>query len=233
MKIYACDDDAKILEDICRTINEHEPQSDIVSFISGIKLLETIEKEPCDLLLLDIDMPDISGMDIARRLSCIQNNTNGKRMLLVFVTSHDELVYESFQYHPFGFIRKQYFNDEIKKVLKDCKRELENNTRYFTFRSEGMDIRLTLAEIRYFEADGNYLKIYAESGAYRFRSTMTAIENTLEHQGFIRIHKGFLVNQEAVKSLNSDVANLADGTALPMGKTYVEVAKDRLMRYMR
>ena len=62
---------------------------------------------------------------------------------------------------------------------------------------------------------------------------MTAVENALEQQGFIRIHKGFLVNQAYVKSLNSDVANLTDGTVLPMGKTYVDEAKDKLMRYMR
>lgn len=233
MKIYACDDDAKILEDICKKVRECAPQNEIEGFTSGTKLLEMLEKEPCDLLLLDIDMPDISGMDIAKRLNIVKNAETNKKMLLVFVTSHDELVYESFQYHPFGFIRKHYFDDEIKKVLKDCEMEFHKNAKNFCFRSEGMDTRILLSEIKYFEADSNYLKIYADGGEYRFRSTMAAVENSLGQQGFIRIHKGFLVNQAAVKSINSEVANLIDGTVLPMGKTYVDDAKDKLMRYMR
>ena len=233
MKIYACDDDEKILEDIRRKALEYEPDSEINTYTSGRELLEHIENEPCDLLLLDIDMPDISGMDIAKRLNDTRCGNDGRKVLLVFVTSHDELVYESFKYHPFGFIRKHYFDEEIKKVLKDCKRELESNVRHFSFRSEGLDTRLLLSDIKYFEADSNYLKIYTKNVEYRFRSTMTAVGNALEQQGFIRIHKGFLVNQAYVKSLNSDVANLVDGTVLPMGKTYVDEAKDKLMRYMR
>lgn len=233
MKIYACDDDAKILEDIRKKVLEYEPDSEINIYTSGRELLEHIEKESCDLLLLDIDMPEINGMDIAKRLNDTKSGNEARKMLLVFVTSHDELVYESFKYHPFGFIRKHYFDEEIKKVLKDCKRELESNVRHFAFRSEGLDTRLLLSDIKYFEADSNYLKIYTKDVEYRFRSTMTAVENALEQQGFIRIHKGFLVNQAYVKSLNSDVANLTDGTVLPMGKTYVDEAKDKLMRYMR
>lgn len=232
-KICICDDDERMLEDICKSVKELKPQSEVVSFMSGIDLLEHLEKSICDILLLDIDMPDITGMDIAKRLMATQKNDEGKQPLLIFVTSHDELVYESFQYHPFGFIRKNYFKEEIKKVLNDCEKVLLSKTKYFNFRQEGMDIRVLLADIKYFEADSNYLKIYAKDEEYRFRSTMTAVENTLDKQGFIRIHKGFLVNQAAVKSIGSETANLTDDTILPVGKTYVDEAKAKLMRYMR
>ena len=62
---------------------------------------------------------------------------------------------------------------------------------------------------------------------------MTAVENSLQSGGFIRIHKGFLVNQAAVKTINSEEAELTDGTKLPMGKTFVDEARRQLMRYMR
>lgn len=228
MEIYICDDEPKILEDIKQKVMECKISEIIKTFTSGRELLDELEANVCDILLLDIDMPEINGMDIADRLLKLE-----KRPLLIFVTSHDELVYDSFQYHPFGFIRKSFLDSEIKKVLADCVKELESNSRYFNFRTEGKDIRVLLSEISYFEADGNYLKLFTGNGEYRFRSTVTAVENSLSNQGFIRIHKGFLVNQSAVRVLSSEEAHLTDGTLLPIGKTYVEEAKKQLMRYMR
>lgn len=228
MKIYLCDDEKKILDDMKEIVQECQKNCEVNAYTSGMELVKALKEDVCDILLLDIDMPDISGMDIAKWLVNLE-----KKPLLIFVTSHDELVYESFQYHPFGFIRKNYFNNEIKKVLSDCMKELESSNKYFNFRTEGKDIRLFLSEIKYFEADGNYLRVYTDNGEYRFRSTVTAVENGFGHQGFIRIHKGFLVNQSAVKILSGDEAHLTDGTVLPIGKTYIEEAKGKLMRYMR
>ncbi|MBQ9700861.1 MAG: response regulator transcription factor [Lachnospiraceae bacterium] len=228
MKIYICDDEIKILNDMQKRIRECRSEDEIKAFTSGMELINELEKDICDILLLDIDMPDISGMDVAEWLLKLE-----RRPLLIFVTSHDELVYDSFQYHPFGFVRKSYFNDEISKVLKDAVKALGSNTKYFNFRTEGKDIRVLLSEIRYFEADGNYLKLFTTGEEYRFRSTVTAVENSLSNQGFIRIHKGFLVNQSGVRVLSNEEAHLIDGAILPMGKTYVDKARTQLMRYMR
>lgn len=228
MKIYLCDDEDKILEDLKQKVYEIIPDSIIDTYNSGRDLIKALENEVCDILLLDIDMPEITGMDVARWLS-----NSSKRPLLIFVTSHDELVYESFQYHPFGFVRKGFLELEIKKILEDCTKAIESDKRYFNFRSEGKDFRLLLSDIRYFEAEGNYLKLHTKGEEYRFRSTVTAIENSFSNQGFIRIHKGFLVNQSAVKMISSDETQLLDGDVLPMGKTYAEDARKSFMRYMR
>ena len=67
---------------------------------------------------------------------------------------------------------------------------------------------------------------------YRFRETMQALENSLSGDGFVRVHKGFLVNQEAVKIINSDKLILIDDTEIPMGRSYQEDAKRKLMRGM-
>lgn len=197
-------------------------------FSSGLELLRCLETEPCNILLLDIDMPDITGLEIARRLAPRQ-----KRPLLLFVTNHDELVYDSFQYHPFAFLRKSRFDIEITAVLTDCLQELGHGERHFCFRSEGSRICLFLSDILYFEAESNYLKLFSKTGQYRFRSTIASAENTLADCGFLRIHKGFLINQTAVRLLNSEKAELSDGTVLPIGKNYAKTAREQLLRYMR
>ena len=192
-----------------------------------MSLLQALESEECNILLLDMDMPDIEGLVVAERLKEMPH-----RPLLVFVTSHDELVYDSFRVHPFGFIRKNYMDEELEKILKDCERELSAKEKYFTFKSNNENIRLKFSEILYFESDQNYLKIYGKEECYRFRSTIAAVEKMLLEKGFIRFHRGFLVNQEAVKILGGDEVELITGDKIPIGRSYGEDAKKQLMRYM-
>ena len=227
MKIYICDDEPQIVRDMENKIKNILQDGFITSFTDGKQLLKTLESASCNILFLDIDMPEISGLDIAKELEKMS-----EKPLLVFVTSHDELVYDSLQYHPFGFIRKSYFEREIEKLLKDCEKELSKKERHFTFKSGTENMRIKLSEILYFESDGNYLKLFTDGQEYRLRDTVAAVENTLSSSGFVRLHRGFLVNQAAVKRLGTEEAELGNGVKIPIGKNYAQEAKKRLMRYM-
>lgn len=228
MLIYVCDDEDQILNMMSSAIRGYLSEGVVEAFHTGRALMHALIKKPCDILFLDIDMPDINGMEIAYRL----NNMEYK-LLLVFVTNHDELVYESFQYHPFGFIRKKYFNREIGTILEDCRKELNFREKHFCFRMNGQETVLLLSDILYFEADGNYLKLYAVSGQYHFRSTISAVEKQLAADGFIRVHKGFLVNRSAVHMVGREELELANHEKLPLGEKYAGAAKRDILQYMR
>lgn len=225
--VFICDDEARIMSDIAERVKSELDAAEISMFSNGVKLLERLSEARCDILMLDIDMPQLNGLEIAAKLGEIPD-----KPLLIFVTSHDELVYDSLQFHPFGFVRKGYLEKELAKILADCVREIGCREKHFSFHANNSEIRLPLSDILYFEAEGNYLKLFAKSGEYRFRDTIAAVENALCESGFVRIHKGFLLNQSAVKILSSDKAELTDGTLLPIGRSYGENAKKRLMRYM-
>lgn len=227
LRIFICDDERRMLSMIAKKVSECLPESDIRVFSSGSDLLQCLQTQVCDILLLDIDMPDITGLEIAGKLSLFE-----KRPLLLFVTSHDELVYDSFQYHPFTFLRKSSFDREMQAALEDCVWELQHRERHFCFRWEGKRVFLLLSELFYFEAEGNYLKVFSKTGQYRFRSTITSVENTLAGCGFIRIHKGFLINQAAVRLFNAKEVELFDGTTLPIGKSYAKSAEEQFLRYL-
>lgn len=227
MRIYLCDDEQKMLENIVDRLQEYVPEAEVEVFTSGKTLLQRLGEKNCDVLLLDIDMPELSGMEVAEQLSVLET-----RPLLVFVTGHDELVYESFQYHPFGFVRKQFL-EELKKVVSDCEAELLQGRKHFNFHTADGEVCLLLSEIMYFESDANYLKLYTKEQEYRFRSTIAAMEASLAKEGFIRIHKGFLVNQSAIRLFGTEAVELVNGKKLPVGKTYAENAKQQFMRYLR
>ncbi len=139
MKIFICDDEPKILSDISSKVNSSLPDAAVSEFTSGKILLEDITENNCDILLLDIDMPEISRLDIAARLSALSH-----KPLLVFVTSHDELVYDSLQFHPFGFVRKSYMDKELPRILADCVTELNSREKHFCFHTANADVKLLI-----------------------------------------------------------------------------------------
>lgn len=136
------------------------------------------------------------------------------------------------KFHPFGFIRKNYIESELEDILCDCIKEMGSQHSFFYFHTTQGEVKLAIDEILYFESDGNYLKLFTTKEEYRFRDTMTAIEKALTEKGFIRIHKGFLVNQMAVKVLGREEATLFNGVKIPIGRNYAEAVRKSLLRYM-
>lgn len=228
MRIFLCDDEGQILQAMAAEVGRMQPDCQVRCFEGSSELWEALKEERCDVLCLDIDMPGMSGLELADKMEGL-----AARPLLVFVTSHDELVYDSLKYHPFGFVRKGYFAEEMDRLLRDCKEELAGRDRHFSFQSGAGRVRLPLSEILFFESDGNYVKLAVRAGEpYRFRDTLHALEAALSGDGFIRIHKGFLVNQRAVRVLRGNEAELENGIRLPIGKSYAQETRSRLMRYM-
>ena len=227
MNIALCDDEAKILEETASFIKDEFPESKVQTYSSGESFISSTQERP-DVLLLDIDMPGMNGMEVASILTQEKAQT-----LIVFVTAHDELVYDSFKYHPFAFVRKKYLTDELRNVLNDCKKEIAGRNRSFLFQTASKTINLAQSDILYFESQANYLAVYTKDGEYRLRSTMANIEKELQSSDFLRIHKGFLVNLEHIKILKSDTLELDSGAKLPIGKSYSESAKESILRYMR
>ena len=227
IRIAICDDENRILEDLSRMVLELIPDADISAFGEGRALIDSADKAGYDVVLLDIDMPDLNGLEVALSFQAAD-----RKPLIIFVTSHDELVYDSLQLHPFGFVRKSYLDKELKKVLEDAVEEVSSRDKHFFFHTASGDIKLQMDDILYFEAEGNYIKIKTGSDEFRFRETMQALEMSLKSDGFIRVHKGFLVNQEAVKIINSDKLVLNDNTEIPFGRSYQENARKMLMRGM-
>lgn len=244
MRIYICDDERQILKQIGQKVHELLPECQVTEFEDSTELLELLGKQSCDVLLLDIDMPEITGLEVAEQLNGLP-----KKPLLIFVTGHDELVYDSLQFHPFGFVRKSFLDKELPKVLQDCEKELGSKRQNYHFRTAEGEVSLPLEEILYFEAEGNYLWVYAgglsegervtDAGEspylqkrYRFRETLSTVQEALERQGFVRVHRGFLVNQAAVELLGTDELKLVNGSSIPIGRNYGEAAKKQIMRYM-
>lgn len=232
IKIAVCDDEKIVLDEICSKVqdafSEINCTAEIFKTHKPFDLVEHIKNNTTDVLFLDIDMPSLSGMDIAQFL--IDSNAE---ILLVFVTSHDTLVYQSFRYRPFGFIRKSHFDEEIGAVVKSIADELQKRNEHFSFKTNEGFFKVPFEDIIYFESESNYINLHCTDNQYRFRGIITSLENELKAKGFIRTHKGFLVNQQHIFAIKGDDIELSSKELLPIGRTNRESVKKAILRYMR
>lgn len=110
-----CDDEPTILDylytHISKEFKRQGTDTHIDKFTSGKDFLNAHKAEPYDVVFLDIDMPVISGFDVAEKISVSEHT------LIIFVTTHDELVFSSLKFQPFRFIRKTHINNELSETL--------------------------------------------------------------------------------------------------------------------
>lgn len=233
--VVICDDEKEILNDICKKVqncfNEIGISSKYTCLNDARELMERIQTERIDVLFLDIDMPYYSGMDIAGYV-----NEQEWKTILIFVTSHDALVYQTFAYRPFGFIRKTHMDEELDELARRVHKELLENQQELVIQ-KGQELnRILLNDIIYIEAEGNYLVLQLRNDKFRIRETMTNIENKLYGKGFIRCHKGYLVNAGYIEKLKSTEIQLKLGNesmALPIGRSYEKDVRKRILEILR
>lgn len=230
--IAICDDETKILEDITDNVKQQFSLLNIeVSCFSTNdpkQLIAILEKETIDILFLDIDIPHISGIEVAKYMLGKDYKT-----LLIFVTSYDSLVYQTFQYQPFGFIRKNYFNEEISEVIKRADKTLNDKKASLTIKVNNELIKIDLCNIKYFEGDANYVNVYTTDSCYRYRETLGNLEKELFRKDFIRVHKGYLINLQFIHVFKGNEVQLDDETVIPVGRSYSENVKKKIMEAMR
>lgn len=234
-RIAICDDETQMLNRIYTKVKacleEKDISAEYLCFHDARKLMERLGKGGIDLLFLDIDMPYFNGMDIAGYI--LEKNM---KTILVFVTSYDALVYQSFAYKPFGFIRKTHLEDELPELAKRVQKELDGRKQELTV-AKGQEItRIKLKEIAYIEAEGNYLNIFTLRDIIRVRETMTHIENELKNKDFIRCHKGYLVNAEfitKIKAAELEVQYNGASRTVPIGRSYEKAVRREVLLAIR
>lgn len=230
--IVICDDECEILKKIEKRIKTGFKQSGIPAVYTVLtdsrELVKVLNSKPVDILFLDIDMPYFGGMEIAKMIT-----DRGYKTLLVFVTSHDALVYQTFAYRPFAFIRKSYFEEEADEVIRRLEKEL-TALREELIIKRGQEVKkIRIDDIYYLEAEGNYINICTIDGKEKCRNTLANIEKELAGKNFVRCHKGYLVNLKHIGRLRNSEIELAGGMIIPIGRSYEKEVKYRILEIMR
>lgn len=201
---------------------------ELQTFTSGSSLLEDSGASQYDLVFLDIEMPDVTGLDIARTLRRKQTSTE-----MIFVTNKDDLVYDTIRYTPFRFIRKQRFELEFDEALENYLVQRRNRKATCFFSTEHGKKPVNVISLVYIEVQSHKLTVHLQDGSFTANGNLGDVEKSIAQYGFIRIHNSFLVNFRYINLINQKTVTLDDGTALPMSRGRLETVKMDLMRFSR
>lgn len=241
IQIAICDDNRCALETLKAFINNgfaaHTDDYKITCFTNGNLLLNDNEHTPFDVLFLDIDMPKISGFDIAKKL-----RSDFSRCFIIFITSHSNLVYKSFDFQPFHFIQKnpqEKLEKNIASVIKSLMNNMKQNKKIVLENSQEKAV-IYYHNIIFIESDKHYLKYHIQNKEkpISIRGSINETEIELEKYNFIRIHRGFIVNLKYIKFVDKKIGKLYinyNGVkkALYVGKSYKNIVDEKYTLYLR
>lgn len=171
-----------------------------------------------DLLICDIEMPEISGLGLAKSLS------NGP--LIIFVTSHKEYALDCYEVSPIDFLLKPIAFDRfllsIEKVRKRILAKPEDQTLapYFFVRDGHHYEQIAYQDVLYMKADEHFLQIVTTKKIYRPLLPISKMEEKLKGDIFIRIHRSFLVHRQAIQTITKNDILLVNGDTVPIGDQY-------------
>lgn len=218
-RIAICDDEASIRERLKsylgRYAQEGGEEFEVTEFSSANDLLKEYPAG-IDLLLLDIYMGGVDGMEAAREI-----RTFDPEVCIIFITTMYQRAIDGYAVRAFGFIKKPVSYAELQHELTCALKQIERNRdqeQFITLRSSGTTHRLPVSRISYCEVKNHDMLICVDGAVTAYRCPMKELEDQLLPHGFLRCHASYLVNARHIRSVEQTQIILKDGTQVPISQ---------------
>lgn len=222
VNIAFCDDNEDILNTIKGIVKEIHKDNVEVSYsyyTNPSALREDYNAYAFDAVFLDIQMPETNGMELADEL-----RKNSRDVYISFLTNRDDLVFRSFEYQPFAFIRKEVVDEELPGVLRRLLDRLHEDMVFCDPFVTDSGEKILAGRIQYIESYKHYLKVFHNNTMTQVRGRISDVEGLLKSYGFIRVHSGFLVNVKYIYSFSKTEIIMDNQQHIPIGRKWKEEA---------
>ena len=201
-------------------------------FSASEPFLASAKEEKYQLLFLDIDVDHINGIEIG---TIIKNDN--PEVDIIYLSQREDLVFDTLFLHPFGFIRKSKIMQDFPSVLQlylDTHHNKEMDNSKLVITSKNGVTNIVISDIVYVEGNKNYQTIVLKDNtSMEVRLSMGELENQLDKKGFIRIHKGYLVNYLYIRKIVKNDVILTNNKVLPLAVKRKEEIMEKYLSVTR
>jgi len=226
LKVIIIDDEPLAIELLKSYVNKVPNVKLMEVFTDAVNASSYLKNYKVDLILLDINMPDINGVELAKSLK--------NPPMIVFTTAYSEFAVEGFNISALDYLLKPISFDRFLKAMEKAKNLFElrenaalHNDNFVLVKSDYQSLKINTDEILYVEGLDDYIKIYTKSNQVVTLQSLKLFLEQLPENDFARIHRSYIVNVNRITSFSKRHVMLGE-TELPIGSTYCSMFFDKI-----
>ncbi len=235
LTVLAVDDEPPALAELAFLLDQDDRIGRVLTAGDGAEALRVLEHEHVDTVFLDIRMPGLSGLDLARVLARFRN-----RPAVVFVTAYDDHAVDAFDLHAVDYVMKPFRPDRLLEAVRRVadSANMPRPDRHDSADDETIAVELggvtrfiRRSDVSYVTAHGDYARLHTSDGSHLLRVPLATLEERWAESGFVRIHRSHLVAIAHVDEVHMDAGrcNVVIGaTELPVSRRHTRHLRDVL-----
>ena len=231
LNIIICDDEFLhrliLKEFLIKILDESLLEYNLIEYSSGKDLISNYNKNnKADLLFLDIQMNDLSGMDVARKIRKFDNTIE-----IIFTTAIEKYVFEAYEVRAYRYLVKPIEYEKLKRQVKLFISDYLTKNSIILIDTHKYTVKISIGDILYSEVMRKHVTIYTESKAYTIEISMKRVEEKLLNYGFFRCHHSYLVNLNKINEIRDKTIFINDNE-IPISRTRYKSLKTKLVNLL-
>lgn len=219
-KIAICDDFEQDAKYIVSAVNKWAEKErillDVEVFPSADSFLfHYADHKDFDIMLLDIEMPSMSGIELAKKIR-LENDA----VQIIFITGFIDYIAEGYDVAALHYLMKPLSEDKLSEVLNRAVLKIRKNEKSLFLSISGEMVRILIYQIKYLEVQQNYVTVHAKKD-YTVKKTLGEFESELDER-FYRIGRSFIVNLSCIDKITKNSVHLSDGSVIPLPRGQYE-----------
>lgn len=236
MNCLIVDDEQHAIDILVHYVSQTPYLQLLATTTNPLEALQIVNTQKCDLIFLDIQMPELTGIDLAKAL-------HGKAAVIL-TTAYSEFALESYELDVVDYLLKPVrfprFLQAVQKALKDAREKTEaretpaeDDYLFVKTESKGKLLKINLDDIDYVEGMKNYVAIFRGGQKTLVYTSMKELEERLPHQNFLRVHKSFIIPIGKITGIEGNLVRLKNVTAeVQIGESYKAVLMEIIRNKM-
>jgi two-component system, LytTR family, response regulator LytT len=230
VNVVVADDEAPAVEALAYLLAQDSRIEEIHKATSGAEALRALERHDVDALFLDIHMPALTGLDIAKVISRFS-----RPPAVVFVTADEDKALQAFELAAVDYLLKPVRADRLAESVRRICELMEDGAaakpEVITVDQGGITKMIRRDEIKYVQAQGDYARLHTAEASYLIRVPLNDLERQWADAGYIRIHRSYLVAMDQIQQMRMSAGRasiLVGGAELPVSRRHLPAVRDKL-----